>query len=50
MALTKAIRECCKFLPLSVEMATAVASDGVVRTEITGQADEFIADYEDGAE
>ena len=41
MAVTKAIREVCKFLPLSVEMATALASDGAVRTEIDAQADEF---------
>jgi recombination protein RecT len=47
MALTKAIRECCKFLPLSVEMATAVASDGVVRDQVAGQADEFVADHDD---
>lgn len=41
MALGKAVREVCRFLPLSVEMATALASDGAVRTEIDAQADEF---------
>ena len=50
MALGKAVREVCRFLPLSVEMATAMASDGVVRTEIAGHADEHVADFEDGAE
>lgn len=49
MALTKAVREVCRFLPLSVELATALASDGAVRTEIAAHADEFVADYEDGA-
>lgn len=48
MALTKAVRECCRFLPLSVEMAAALQSDGAVRTEINAQADEIVADYEDG--
>ncbi len=47
MALGKAVREVCRFLPLSVEMATAMASDGVVRTEIAGQADEHIAEWDD---
>jgi recombination protein RecT len=47
MATSKAVREVCKYLPLSVEMATALASDGAVRTEIAGQADEFVADYDD---
>lgn len=42
MALTKAVREVCRFLPLSVELATAIASDGVVRTEVAGHADEFV--------
>lgn len=50
MALTKAVRECCRFLPLSVEMASALASDGAVRTDIAAQHDEIVADYEDGAE
>lgn len=45
MALTKAVREVCRFLPLSVEMASALASDGVVRTDIAGHADEFVVDY-----
>jgi hypothetical protein len=46
MALTKAIREVCKFLPLSVEMSTAVASDGAVRTEVAGHADEYVGDFD----
>jgi len=49
MALGKAVRELCRFLPMSVEMATAMASDGVVRTEIAGQADEFAVSYDDDA-
>lgn len=49
MALTKAIREVCKFLPLSVEMATAMASDGTVRNDIGGHAEEYAADYDDEA-
>jgi recombination protein RecT len=47
MALTKAVREVCKFLPLSVEMATAIASDGAVRTDIAGHADEHLVDWDD---
>jgi len=47
MALTKAVRAVCKFLPLSVDMSTAIASDGVVRTELEGQPDEFVATYDD---
>lgn len=46
MALGKAVREVCRFLPLSVEMATAMASDGAVRTEIGGQADEYVAEFD----
>jgi recombination protein RecT len=49
MAITKAIREVCKFLPLSVEMATAIASDGAVRTDIAGHADEYTAEWDDEA-
>ena len=49
MALTKAIREVCKFLPLSVEMATAIASDGAVRSDIAGHADEHVAEWDDDA-
>lgn len=44
MALSKAVREVCRLLPLTVEMATAIASDGAVRTEIDAQPDEIIAD------
>jgi len=47
MALGKAVREVCRLLPLSVEMATALASDGAVRTEVAGHADEYVADYEE---
>jgi recombination protein RecT len=47
MALTKAVREVCRFLPLSVEMSTALVSDGVVRTEISGAAEEYAAPFED---
>lgn len=47
MALSKAVREVCRLLPLSVDMATAVASDGVVRNEIAAQPDEYVADYDD---
>lgn len=47
MALTKAVREVCRFLPLSVELATAIASDGTVRTEVAGHADEYIAQDND---
>jgi len=50
MALSKAVREVCRLLPLSVEMATAVASDGVVRQEIDAQPDEYVADYDDAIE
>lgn len=48
MALGKAVREVCRFLPLSVEMTAALASDGVVRDRIDGHADEFATDYSDG--
>ncbi len=44
MALGKAVREVCRLLPLTVEMASALASDGAVRTEIDAQPDEIIAD------
>lgn len=44
MALSKAVREVCRLLPLTVEMASALASDGAVRTEIDAQPDEIIAD------
>lgn len=44
MALSKAVREVCRLLPLTVEMASALASDGAVRTEIEAQPDEIIAD------
>jgi len=44
MALTKAVREVCRFLPLSVELATAIASDGTVRTEVAGHADEYVVE------
>lgn len=47
MALTKAVRAVCKFLPMSVDMSTAVASDGVVRTEYDAQPDEFQTVYDD---
>lgn len=47
MALTKAVRAVCKFLPMSVDMSTAVVSDGVVRTEYDAQADEFQTPYDD---
>ena len=47
MALGKAVRELCRFLPLSVEMATAIASDGVVRETLDGHADEYPAPFED---
>lgn len=47
MALTKAVREVCRFLPMSVELATALASDGAVRSEISGHADEFVAEYDE---
>jgi recombination protein RecT len=50
MALPKAVREVCKFLPLSVEMATAITSDGVVRTDIAGHADEYTTDYDEAIE
>lgn len=50
MALSKAVREVCRFLPLTVEMATALASDGVVRDQIDGQADEFVATYDDAVD
>jgi recombination protein RecT len=41
MALTKAVRAVCKFLPLSVEMAAALASDNVVRNDLSGDAEAF---------
>ena len=41
MALTKAVRDVCRFMPMSVDLATAIASDGVVRTEVAGHAEEF---------
>lgn len=44
MALSKAVREVCRLLPLTVEMSTALVSDGAVRTEIDVQPDEIIAD------
>lgn len=47
MALTKAVRAVCKFLPLSVDMGTALASDGVVRTDLEAQADEFVSPYDE---
>lgn len=47
MALSKAVREVCRLLPLSVEMGAAIASDGVVRNDIDGHADEYTADYSD---
>lgn len=47
MALTKAVRAVCKFLPMSVDMGAALASDGVVRTEIDAQPDEFQSPYDD---
>ena len=47
MALGKAVRELCRFLPLSVEMATAIASDGVTREVLDGHADEYPAPFED---
>ena len=47
MALTKAVRAVCKFLPMSVDMGAAIASDGVVRTEIDAQPDEFQSPYDD---
>lgn len=46
MALGKAAREVCRFLPLTVEMATAVASDGTVRVELEGSPDDYPADGE----
>lgn len=47
MALGKAARELARFLPMTVEMANAIASDGLVRRELTGEADEHVADYID---
>lgn len=44
MALGKAARECARMLPLSVEMASAMASDGTVRLELEGSPDEYPAD------
>lgn len=50
MALSKAARECCRLLPLSVEMATAVATDGVVRTEIEGEPYDYSLSDDDAIE
>lgn len=47
MALSKAVREVCRLLPLSVEMGTAIASDGVVRNDVDGQAEDYAATYQD---
>lgn len=44
MALSKAVREVCRLLPLTVEMSTALASDGAVRTDIDAQPDEIVND------
>jgi recombination protein RecT len=41
MAMTKAVRELCRFLPLSVEMAVALASDGIVRNDLSGDAETY---------
>lgn len=43
MALGKAAREVVRMLPLSVEMGAAIASDGVVRTELEGRPDDYVA-------
>lgn len=47
MALGKAARECARMLPLSTEMAAAVASDGTVRVELEGTPEDYPTD--DGA-
>jgi recombination protein RecT len=47
MAMTKAVRELCRFLPLSVEMATALASDGIVRNELDGDAETYATATDD---
>ena len=44
MALGKAAREACRFLPLSVEMGAAIASDGTVRVELEGRPDDYPSD------
>jgi recombination protein RecT len=47
MALTKAVRAVCRFLPMTVEMSAALASDGVVRTDLQGTPEEHVNPYAD---
>jgi recombination protein RecT len=41
MALGKAVREALRTVPMTTELAEALASEGVVRTTVEGQADEW---------
>lgn len=43
MALGKAVREVLRTVPLSVDMSTALASDGIVRTDLAGHAEDHAA-------
>lgn len=41
MAIGKAVREALRTAPMTTELAAAVASEGLVRTELDGQAEEW---------
>lgn len=47
MALGKAAREALRFVPMSPEAQTALATDGLVRTDLDGQADDYVVPFED---
>jgi len=48
MALGKAVREAMRTVPMSVELFVALASEGLVRTEVAGDAEDFVLDQAPG--